>query len=291
MSGSIRSRVVPVALAVVLSAAILGGCASPKTSSQQLSPVVSPPTVNQAGVLRIGIDLASPPFGGTDLGKQAGIDMDVAAALANKLGLALVVVDVKASDAATALADGRVDAVMSVPFSQVTVGRVSIAGTYISDGSGLFTTSDSTMSVTASQTAEILPITTKLGAQKESAAYWELVSQVGTTTVTTYSTLREALVALSGHQIDAVCGDALIGTYIGRDLGEIRFAGQIAPAHVLGVAVGSKNTVLGDAIRKALDALAGDGVLSTVRRKWVGDLPTLSIPVSSETTTLSASTK
>ena len=39
------------------------------------------------GRCSVGVDLAYPPFGGTDDGKQAGIDVDVASALAEQLGL------------------------------------------------------------------------------------------------------------------------------------------------------------------------------------------------------------
>ena len=49
----------------------------------------------------------------------------------------------------------------------------------------------------------------------------------------------------------------------------------MAGASPLAVVVAPENTALSDAVRGALDELAADGVLASVRTKWVGDLPEL----------------
>jgi ABC-type amino acid transport substrate-binding protein len=43
----------------------------------------------------------------------------------------------------------------------------------------------------------------------------------------------------------------------------------------LGVAVGKEGPALEAAVRQALDDLAAQGVLETLRRKWMGDVPRL----------------
>lgn len=251
---------------------LLSGCAGEKET--KLEPRVAPPVIKEAGTLRAGADLSYPPFAGTDNGKQAGLDLDVAGALAERLGLELVIVDVEASKAATALADGIVDVVLSVPFSEAGLTNASLAGSYLTDAPVFFVATESTKSVDASLTLETLG-SAKVGAQEGSVAYWALASELGTQAIVPFPTLREAVTAADKGKIKLVAGDAIVGGYIVRDFPNMHFAGQLAPAVPLGVAVVAENTKLGDAVRDALDALAADGVLDAIRRKWVDGLPEL----------------
>lgn len=282
------------ALGMVLAACVamvaLAGCQQQKKT--ELQPTVAPPAIMQAGVLKVGVNLDYPPFAGTDNGRQAGLDLDVAAALAEKLGLKLETVDVKASDAATALADRRADVVLSVPFSAESGSDVSLAGSYVSDGPGYFVAVDNTASAVPTMTPAKLPTTVaSIGAQTGSVAYWLLTRSLVPGTVKGYGSLRDALADLDSKDLKVVAGDTVVGAYIARDFDRVRFAGQVTPANLLGAAVKPDNTALGDKVRSALDELAADGILDALRLKWVGDLPKLAVSGSqttSETTGTSA---
>jgi len=268
-----KSVVAVLAVATMLCVALVG-CGQPKQAA--LQPKVSPPAVKEAGVLRAGVDLAYPPFAGTDNGQQAGLDIDVAAALAQRLGLKLSVVDVKPSDAATALADGTVDVVLSVPFTDSALSNLSLSGSYVSDGIGLFVATESTASIEPTLTEKTLPLPpAKIAVQKSGTAYWRLTQDLGADSVESYPELRDAIVALDSGDMPVAAGDALVGAYIAREFPNVHFAGQIGDASLLGVGVAPDNTTLNDATRSALDALSADGVLDAIRLKWVGELPKL----------------
>jgi polar amino acid transport system substrate-binding protein len=280
--GRVRRAVVPVILVLCVAVVLMSaGCiAQQQTAAPQ--PKVTPPAIKEAGTLRAGVDLAYPPFGGTDNGQQAGLDLDVAAALAEKLGLKLVVVPVTASSAATELANGSVDVVMSVPFSAEALSNVSLAGSYASDAPGFFIATEGTAAVEPTMTmATLPPPPAMVGAQKGSEAYWKLLYELGPEAVQPYASLREAIEALAKGDVPVVAGDALVGAYIARDFPTVHFAGQMAPATLLGVAVAPENAKLGDAKREALDGLAVDGVLDAIRGKWVGSLAKLKVAASS----------
>lgn len=273
-----------VAVAVVAAGAMLAlsGCSQP--AEPELTPLVSPPAIKSAGTFTVGIDKDLPPFAGTDAGREAGFDIDVAAALAERLGLTVTFVDVKPSDAATALAQGTADAVMSVPLAEGTsLSSLSLAGSYATDGPAFFIATESTASVEPSLTVDSLSAD-KVGAQTGSAAYWYLLSELGAESVTPFDTLRGAVEALDRGEIAVIAGDAFVAGYIARDFPTVHFAGQLGPATPLCVAVGPEAVELGDAVREALDALAADGVLDTLRAKWVGELPQLEGPRSEEAT-------
>lgn len=279
-----RDRLLRACMAATVVLVVLGiaGCKG-LPAQTQLHPTVFTPALLSAGELKAGIDLSTPPFGGTDSGRQAGLDLDVAAALAARLGLKLVVVDVKPQDAASALASRTVDVVMSVPYTADALSTSALAGSYAVDGPAFFSAAPA--SASGVPTLSLDTITgMKVGAQRGSPAYWTLASELGSDTVTAYATLREALNALAKGEVQAVGGDAFVGAYLSRDIPAVRYAGQLEPATPIGVAVAPQNTVLEDAVRSALDGLAGDGVIDAVRTKWVGPLPQLQSQSGSDTT-------
>jgi polar amino acid transport system substrate-binding protein len=272
MGRSNRIGIAAVLVAVLLALLTATGCT--KAAETKIEPKVTPPAIKEAGVLKVGVDLSYPPFAGTDSGKQVGLDIDAASALAEQLGLTLSLVDVKPSDAATALAAGKVDVVFSVPFSEAGLANTSLAGSYVTDAPSFFMGTDSTASVVPSLSIETLGAQ-QIAVQEGSASYWKLASEVGTEALVVFPTLREAITAAETREVELAAGDALVAGYIIRDFPTVHLAGQLEPAVPLGVGVLPDNTELSTAVRGALDALAADRVLETIRRKWVGGLPKL----------------
>jgi len=265
-------------LVCIMLAGAAAGCAK-TAETPQAEPRVAPPVIGEAGVLRAGVDFTHPPFAGREDGREAGIDIDVAAALAERLGLEVELVDVKPSDAATALATGEVDVVLSVPLSAQSLGSVSLAGTYLSDGAAYFVAIETTP---AAQDASVdlqpeLLDPGSIAAQTGSQAFWALEEEYGQGATQAYPTVREAIQAASEGSATVVVGDALVIAYIARDFPSVVFAKQYTVAIPLGVAVEPDNQALGDAVRAQLDALAADGVFDAIRAKWVGELPRLAV--------------
>ena len=105
------------ATAMACLALVLGGCSSSNYQPALKDPTVASPAIGQAGTLRVGVDTANPPLAGMGSDKIIGIDVDIAAALADRLGLKLSIVDV-GSDPEGALAEGKVDLVMGIDQSE-----------------------------------------------------------------------------------------------------------------------------------------------------------------------------
>ncbi len=275
---------------ILIALALFGsitGCAS-QAEEPGPEPKVVPPAIAAEGVLKAGVDLEYPPFAGEDQGREAGLDIDVAAAIASRLGLELELVQVAPSEAATALASGLADIVLSVPLAQDAVSSVSLAGTYIHDGAGFFV-KGSESSATVESTETTPPAVPQLGlgdlrgkrvaVQKGSVAYWSLLYDLGDAALTVFPTLRDAVIALDGGDADVVVGDALVTAYIGRDFPLVKFAGPYGPAIPLAVAVRQDNPDLEVSVRETLDDMAADGVLDRIRATWLGELPELEAAV------------
>lgn len=274
-----RWRVVSVAAAVAVAAAAalsaLTGCDTPK-AAEQIKPQIAPPAIKKAGTLRVGVDLSYPPFGGVDQGTQAGIDVEVAKALAGRLGLNAETVDLKPSQAATALAQGDVDLVLSAPFSAEIITRATFAGTYLADGPVMFASGSLAASATTDSVLSADSII--IGTQDGSEAHWLVSAERGTDGVRTYPTLKMAFDALESGEVKAVACDAAVGAYIARDRPGVHYLGMLGPVHLLGVAVSPQNAKLAEVVRSTLDRLVSDGAIDAIRRAWVGQLPRLSPP-------------
>lgn len=261
-----------VAVAAVSLAACTPGATSTATPR---TPKLKPPAIASAGVLRVTVDASYPPFAARQGARFVGIDADVAAALADELGLKLELVDARPGAFGKTLREHRADVALGgVAITQAALSDFTIAGSYLTDGPGLFAT-DGTLTPDALQGVRV-------AVQKGSPAYWAMSAQPGTKLVVVPS-LRQAFTALSAGKADAVAGDTIVGAYIRRDFAGVRFMGQLGDATPLGVAVPTGAQSLEAAVRDALDALTGTGVLDAIRSKWEGDLPALSVGGSTET--------
>lgn len=268
-------RLMILVLVLALAGAALGCKKEP--AGPAVEPKVTPPVISTAGVLKAGVDLGYPPFAGTDDGVKAGIDVDVAAAIAVRLGLKLELVDVKPNEMSAALSEGTVDIMLgATPITDAVVADVSNAGSYLIDGPGLFSVV-ATGSVPTTLTAGDLP-GKRVIAQNASRAYWALDLEYGEGFAQTSESLREAFEALVGGEADVLVGDAAVCAYIARDYPNVAFVGQFGSAQPLAVSVKKDATELETEVRAALDALAADGTLDTIRSKWLGDLPALVVP-------------
>jgi len=272
-------------VALVMSALLIGGLAGCGGGNKkaELVPEIAPPLIATEGVLRAGVDLSYPPFAGEDEGEKAGIDIDVAAAIAERLGLTLEIIDVKTTDVPAALKAKQIDiALGAMAIPEAVLADVTVAGSYFTDGPALFsmvTSGTATPTVTPDSLGAL-----RIGAQQGSAAYWKLESEYGEGFAVSSPTLREAFTALAAGQLDVIAADAAVGAYVARDFTGVTFVGQYGAAQPLGVLVMKDATDLETAIRKELDALASEGVLDAIRTKWVGTLPPLEAAPSADAT-------
>ena len=255
------------ALAVMLSYG--SGCTTPNTELPPLEPSIAPPLIGQEGLLKVGMDTAYPPFAGTDKGQLVGLDIDVASALADHLGLRIEIVDVKLADIPAALDDGSIDIGMGgMPITQAVLADVTFAGSYVIDGPVFYSATETTESA-------LYLADKRIAAQTDSEASWRMVALFGEGSYVGYETLKEALEAAQAGEVDMVACDAVVAGYIVRDMPTVRYVGQVDFATPLGIAVAKDTLELETAVRDGLDALAADGVLDTILAKWVPDIPEL----------------
>lgn len=283
-----KIAVVVVALAAASVLFAFSGCSSSQESytPPESTPLVSKPTISQDGTLRVGVnaeDGNAPLAGTTGKQKTVGIDVDVASALADELGLKVEIVNI-GSNASSSLASGDVDVVMGVSKS---------------DGSATYWTSDaylptSTALFSLSSTAASAPAndaSTTIAVQVQTNSAWAVANEYDAATVTNTESLKAAFDALQSGQVKYVAADAVSGTYLCNNSGiSAKPVALLQSASGYAVGVLDGNTKLKQVVSTAISNINSNGMGAIIQKKWLGDELDLSgLKVVSATTSDSSS--
>ena len=268
--------------AMMLSLAACGGSASTDTASSEAASseaasseaasseetatgeAAELTTVN-AGKLTMSTNAAFPPYEmTTDSGDFEGIDIDVAAAVAEKLGLELQIDDMDFDAALLAAQNGKSDMVMAgVTVTDERLKVMDFSDTYaegiqsiiVHEGSDIATVDD--LSGKA------------IGTQRGTTGYIYCTDDFGEDNVIAYDDGLTAVQALNNGQVDAVVIDnapakAFVEANPGLKILDTAYAQE---DYAIGVAKG--NTELLNAINGALEELEADGTLQAIVGKYI----------------------
>ncbi len=241
-------------------------------------PQLQAPDIVEDGVLTVGLITSegAPSVFETQDG-YAGIDVDVAAALASELGLSVKYVPLQ--DSAT-MALTPVDVVMGVANEQagsaegdsapVASSGLVVASDYMEQAIGFFTLGEEPTVVSASELEG-----QTVGVQTASASERLLATSNLTMSTQGYENIDAAMDALAAGEVAYVLCPVYPGAFLANELGGISFCGTLNTPTMVGVGVSARSTVLTDAVQSAMSDVRDNGVLTIILSKWVGDLPRL----------------
>ena len=265
--------------AMMLSLAACGGSASTDAvsseaasseaaSSEAVSTAEAAPaaltTVN-AGKLTMSTNAAFPPYEmTTDSGEFEGIDIDVAAAIAEKLGLELQVDDMDFDAALLAAQNGKSDMVMAgVTVTDERLKVMDFSDTYAEGIQSIIVKEDSTIASPDDLAGKAI------GTQRGTTGYIYCTDDFGEDNVIAYDDGLTAVQALNNGQVDAVVIDnAPAKEFVEANPGlKILDTAYAQEDYAIGVAKG--NTELLNAINGALEELEADGTLQAIVDKYI----------------------
>lgn len=228
----------------------------------ETSQAVSDSLLVESGTLTVGIlSTESVPLSITSSdGTLTGIDVEIAYALADELGLYSVEF---VSVTSVELGLESCDVVMGVTSDD----GVTVLGNYAQSALGVFSTDGTTA------TADEL-VSGTVGVQSGSVSE-QAASEIGVTTTSTYSNLNEAFEALEAGEVDYVICDSYAGAYLACSYDDISFAGLIDSPETVGVAVSSDSDELHDAVLDAIENLEYNGIADVIRSRWIGESESL----------------
>ena len=263
--------------AMMLSLAACGGSASTDTASSEAasseaasseeaaSADAAELTTVTAGKLTMFTNAAFPPYEmTTDSGDFEGIDVEVAGAIAEKLGLELQVDDMDFDAALLAAQNGKSDIVMAgVTVTDERQKVMDFSDTYAEGIQSIIVPEDSDIASADDLTGKAI------GTQRGTTGYIYCTDDFGEDNVIAYDDGLTAVQALNNGQVDAVVIDnAPAKSFVEANPGlKILDTAYAQEDYAIGVAKG--NTALLDAINSALEELQADGTLQAIVDKYI----------------------
>ena len=249
---------------------MLAGCAADKEPYEPASKAAAAatPVIGEDGVLRVGVNTGNPPLAGLGSEKIIGIDVDIAAAIADELGLKLSVVDV-GSDPGSALAAGTIDIAMGIDATEAD-GTFWLTDSYLPTAVAVF----------AASSGAAVPISgdgSTFAAQVSSKSAWAVGNEFGLDALNSTATLPDAFSALKAGEVTYAASDAIIGLYASYGEGiQASIVALLTEPSGYAVGVSASNSELQALIGQTVATLSRNGVIDVIEKKWLGTAVDLS---------------
>ena len=217
------------------------------------------------GKLTMSTNAAFPPYESTDdNGNFVGIDIDVAAAIAEKLGLELQVDDMDFDAALLAAQNGKSDMVMAgVTVTEDRQLVMDFSDSYATGIQSIIVKEDSDIASPDDLADKMI------GTQRGTTGYIYCSDDFGDEHVTPYDNGLTAVQALVNGQVDAVVIDnAPAKEFVEANPGlKILDTAYAEEDYAIGFAKG--NTAMQSAVNAALEELKNDGTLQAIVDKYI----------------------
>ena len=233
-------------------------------TSEAAEPAAAITTVN-AGKLTMSTNAAFPPYEmTTDTGEFEGIDIELAQAIAEMLGLELVVDDMDFDAALLAVQQGKSDIVMAgVSVTDERKQVMDFSAPYANGVQVVIVVSDSDIESIDDLAGKMI------GTQRGTTGNLYCTDDYGEDHVTTYDNGLTAVQALLNGQVDCVVIDqeparSFVKANPGLKILDTKY---VTEQYAIGIAKG--NTALVDAVNKCLAELKDGGTLDSVISKYI----------------------
>ena len=277
------NKILALSMAAALSLGLLAGCggtaSQPSTQPSEAQESTTPDDSNteatlttvEEGKLIMSTNAQFPPYEMVaDDGSFEGIDVEVATAIAEKLGLELEIDDMDFDAALLAAQNGKSDMVMAgVTVNEERLQVMDFSDSYANGVQVVIVTEDSDIA-----TVDDLANADKIGTQRGTTGYIYCSDTpenggYGEDHVTAYDDGATAVQALLNGQVDAVVIDnAPAQEYVKANPGlkilDTEFANE---EYAIGVAKGNESLL--NAINGALAELEADGTLQSIIDKYI----------------------
>ena len=223
-------------------------------------------TVNE-GKLTMATNAYFRPYEYYEGDKIVGIDAEIAEAIAEKLGLELVIEDMEFNSIITAVQSGAVDmGVAGMKVTEESLESFNFSSSYANCVQSVIVKEGSEVTIDA-LFAE--GATLKAGVQLATTGDTYATGDLGEDRVVRYSNGNEAVLGLAGGDVDCVIIDnepakALVAENEGLVILETAYADED-----YAICVAKENEELLDAINLAIEELTADGTIDTIIEKYI----------------------
>lgn len=247
------------------------GCGS-ETETPATDEDLSLTTIQDKGTLVLGCDDGFPPMGFRDKsGEVVGFDIDLAKAVAEKLGVELVVKPINWETKELELKNGSIDVIWNGFTINAQRNReVEYTKPYLNNEIMLAVKADSPIQTKADLAGKIVGYQVESSADMAIKSDSQFLDSLGDTRE--FETYQDALLDLNvSDRLDAVAVDKiLIGYVISKEPGKYRVLEEGLGEEYYGIGCPKGAVALREAIDNALDELMEDGTIELISKEWFG---------------------
>jgi ABC-type amino acid transport substrate-binding protein len=224
--------------------------------------------VQTAGVLRVGLDPTYPPFEVDDGGNLVGLDVDLAKAIADDLGLEVQFVYFGYDGLYDALATEQVDVLISaLVIIPERTRDFSYSEPYFNAGEILIVPANNE-TITSMADLGGQTVAVELGSLGHVEAT-EWAKRVENLEIVTFSTAVEAMTAVQQDEAHAALTDAISGRLFLRDHDGLKRLPQSVTVEPFALVVRSKDEQLLTMLNQSLATLQQSGQLDQIEAQWL----------------------
>ncbi|MFF7185542.1 ABC transporter substrate-binding protein [Streptomyces sp. NPDC008222] len=292
---AMRSRIAAVGAVAVAGTLVLTGCgdqtksnSNPSGSASAAAPLADklPASIRQAGVVKVGSDIAYAPVEFKDgSGKTAGLDPDLADAMGKQLGVKFQFENGTFDALLTGIRSKRYDIAMSAmtdnksrqdgvdPDTGKKVGEGVDFVDYLTAGVSIYTRKGDTGGIATWSDLCGKKLAVERGTVSEDLAKSETKKCTGgkKITIEAFDDDQQAQTRLRSGGADAASSDFPVAAYAVKTSGggkDFQLVGDQVEAAPYGIAISKENTQLRDALQAAVNALIKSGEYQKILTKW-----------------------
>lgn len=209
-------------------------------------------------------NVAFPPYEFYENEQPAGIDVDIATAICEKLGYKLEIMDIEFGAILGAVSSGKADFTMAgLTVTEERKQSVDFSSSYATGIQSIIVKEDSDIASVDDLAGK------KIGTQRGTTGYLYCSDDFGDENVVAYDNGLTAVQMLNNGQVDCVVIDnAPAKEFIAANPGlKLLDTAYVEESYAIGV--GKGNTELKDAINTALEELKADGTLQAIVDKYI----------------------
>lgn len=268
MRRSIKALALLLAVALLASLA-LTGCGGTEDTTDTTDGTTANYTLVQEGTLIVGSDTAFPPFESMAGSTAEGFDVDLAAAIAEEMGLTSEFKTYKFDALIPALKAGNeFDVIMSaMTITDDRKKEISFSDPYIDSNQSIAVKNDSAITGQADLAGKIIGV--QSGTTGEA---WTQENIKDASKIVPFDDVMAAFGALQAGQVDAVVNDLPVSAFVVKDEARgLKIVEEVNTGEQYGIGVSQDNPELLTAINDALAKVRESGKYDEIYRKWFGE--------------------
>jgi ABC-type amino acid transport substrate-binding protein len=227
-------------------------------------------TINSGKIL-MGSDTSYPPFESKEGSKTVGFDVELAEAIAKKLGLELQVISTAWDGIIPGLKANKYDIIMSaMTITEDRKKEINFSDPYIDSNQSIAVVKGSPIKTVADLKDKVVGVQIDTTGQFEAE---KIEKAGGLKEIQKFDTILVAFEALEQGKLDAIINDYPVSSYIGKTRGNTEVVAKIVTDEQYGIGINKDNTKLLEKINEALQQVKDDGDYATIYKKWFGVAP------------------